>query len=379
MFDDLFPQQVQVIPKYIDGFAFNQVKTDYSNWTRKTSDLRYFNMHTSSKSGYYGYRKIGKCEGSWVCKNLNCAFKSTSHRLEGIHGNRKIKLCDICEHISERKGCGARKLMDFDPKTEEVTVYHLGNHTCWKQPDTESTQQIRRLKARESTKMGSAKSMAIGEIAACIEVGDMEGADEEADYWSDLRASKRYHNEVNPTYGHDVNSFNAVGIMKQKTDNRDTYQIYHINNGNLNNSSDYVFKSSRRMAQLAISMDLDSHEKNVLQEENAYFDATHTRIHWFKSLGLWMYHPAMRKTLRLASMDIRSENSKDIAMFFHLINEILEKESGKPGHTFNPRTFMCDEGSANYKAIEMEYRTDFIKERAVGCQWHFKNDMTRKS
>ena len=66
-------------------------------------------------------------------------------------------------------------------------------------------------------------------------------------------------------------------------------------------------------------------------------------------------------------------------MFFHLFNEILEKETGKPGYKFNPCTFMCDEGSANYKAIEMEYGTDFTKERVVGCQWHFKNDMTWKS
>ena len=282
-------------------------------------------MHTSSKSGYHGYQKIGKCEDSWVCKNPNCAFKSTSYQHQpnhinwkGIHGNRKIKLCDICEHIPECEGCGARKLIDFDPKTKEATIYHLGNHTCWKWPDTEGTQQIRRLKARESTKMGCAKSMAIKEIAARIEVGDMEGADEEADYWSDLRASKRYHNEVNPNYGHDVNSFDAVGIMKQKTDKRDTYHIYWINNGNLNNSSDYVFKGSRRMVQLAISMDVDSHEKSALQEENAYFDATHMRIHRFKSLGLWMYQPPMRKIFRLASMDIHSENSKDIAIFFHL-------------------------------------------------------------
>ena len=386
MFDDLTPEQVPVIPKYIDGFAFYKVKSDYSNWTRKTSDLRYFNMHTSSKSGYYGYRKIGRCEGSWVCKNPNCAFKSTSYQHQpnhinwkGIHGNRKIKICDICEHIPEHKGCGARKLIDFDPNTEEATVYHLGNHTCWKQPDTESTQQIRRLKARESTKMGSAKTMAIEEIAAHIEVGDMEGADEEADYWSNLRASMWYHNEVNPSYGHDVISFDAVGMMKQKTDKRDTYHIHHINNGNLNNSSDYVFKASRRMAHLAISMDVDSNEKSVLQDKNAYFDAMHKRIHGFKSLGLWMYHPAMRKILRLASMDICSENSKDIAMFFHLFNEILEKESGNAGYKFNPCTFMCDEGSANYKVIEMEYGNEFTKERVVGCQWHFKNDMTWKS
>ena len=152
--------------------------------------------------------------------------------------------------------------------------------------------------------------MAIEEISAHIEVGDMDGADEEADYWSDLRASKRYHDEANPNYGHDVDSFDAVGIMKQKINKRDTYHIYQINNGNLNNSSDYVFKASKRMAELAISMDVDSPEKSVLQEENAYFDATHTHIHGFKSLGLWMYHPAMRKILRLVTMDICSENAR---------------------------------------------------------------------
>ena len=136
-------------------------------------------------------------------QNPNCAFKSTSYQHQpnhinwkGICGNRKIKFCDICEHIPECKGCGARKVIHFGPKTEETTVYHLGNHTCWKCPNTEATQQIRRLKARESSKTGSAKSMAIEEIAACIEVRDMEGAEEEADYWSDLRASKRYHNEA---------------------------------------------------------------------------------------------------------------------------------------------------------------------------------------
>ena len=60
--------------------------------------------------------------------------------------------------------------------------------------------------------------MAIEEIAARIEAGDMDGAYEEADYWSDLRTCKWYHNEANQNYGEDVNSFDAVGIMKRKTD-----------------------------------------------------------------------------------------------------------------------------------------------------------------
>ena len=54
--------------------------------------------------------------------------------------------------------------------------------------------------------------------------------------------------------------------------------------------------------QLAISMDVDSHEKSVLQEENAYFDAMHTRIHGFKQSG---------------SMDVPSSNEKNFEVGQH--------------------------------------------------------------
>ena len=133
------------------------------------------------------------------------------------------------------------------------------------------------------------------------------------------------------------------------------------------------------MAQLAISMDVDSSVSSVLQQENAYFNATHTCVHGFKSLGLWMYHPSMHKILCLASMDIWSENSQDIVTFFKLFNEILQIETGNKDYKFNPRTFMCDEGSANYRAIQIVYGNNFRKEWVLGCQWHFKNNTIQKA
>ena len=132
MFDDLTLKDVPATPKYINGFAFYRVKTDYKNWTWKTSDLRYFNMHISSKSGYHSYCKIGKCEGSWDhYKNPHCAFKSTSYQHQpnhinwkGICGNRRITLCDICDHIPEHEGCGARKLtLTLKQKKLQYTIW----------------------------------------------------------------------------------------------------------------------------------------------------------------------------------------------------------------------------------------------------------------
>ena len=61
------------------------------------------------------------------------------------------------------------------------------------------------------------------------------------------------------------------------------------------------------MAELAIQMYVEGPD-NILQE-NAYFGTTHTKVHGFKSLGLWLFHPTMRKVIRLASLDVRTENT----------------------------------------------------------------------
>ena len=46
----------------------------------------------------------------------------------------------------------------------------------------------------------------------------------------------------------------AVAELKQVTDTSDPYLIYKVNNSSFNNQGDYVFKSARRMANLAINM-----------------------------------------------------------------------------------------------------------------------------
>ena len=156
---------------------------------------------------------------------------------------------------------------------------------------------------------------------------------------------------LNPKQGMDHNSFDAVGIIKAKTDTKDPFYIYKIGNKNLSSGSDFVFKSSRRMAKMALGMDVDW-EPNLLQMENAYFDAnTHPWSMAFKSLGLWLIHPAMKKILRLVSMEIRSEHHEQIGLFFKLFNEILSIVKEESGYKFNPRYFLCEmKAGANYKS-----------------------------
>ena len=71
------------------------------------------------------------------------------------------------------------------------------------------------------------------------------------------------------------------------------------------------------------------------------------------------------------------EHHKDIALFLHLFNKILEEVSGKEGYKFNPRYFVCDEAGVNYKAITLVYGEEFAAQHVKGCQWHFKSDVQK--
>ena len=166
----------------------------------------------------------------------------------------------------------------------------------------------------------------------------MNLAANEAENWVDRQAAKRQMEKLVPTAGHDHNSFDAVGIIKRTTDTRDKFYIYRIGNHNLNGGSDYVFKSSKKMGEMPILMDVEGPE-HILQLENAFFDATHTRVYGFKTSAMWLIHPAMKQILRLASMELRSKNHMDISLFLQLFNKMLEI-SKRPGYKFNPRYFV---------------------------------------
>lgn len=76
--------------------------------------------------------------------------------------------------------------------------------------------------------------------------------------------------EMNPV-GH---SFEAVAELKSKLikQGKDKFFIYKLNDGKMNGSTSYVFKTSGCLLKLALSMDKES--KSLLSKEWAYFDGT---------------------------------------------------------------------------------------------------------
>ena len=391
LFATMKATEIESIPNNIDGFQLYKINTTDKDWTKVTSDRQYFDMKTSSRQNFFGTRKGGICQGSWVCPNPSCAFRDTSKSNQpnhvnwrGVRGQHNVKICQICDFVAVQETCNARKLVEYNPATNIATVYHIGKHSCFMKIDTRGKkEEIRKrfdmYSSQNSVPIStcSSKQLGIKNVKKLIDEGRFDEAQAEAHVWVDRRLTQRVRCEIDHQYRRDLNSFDAVGIMKRGADNKDPYYIYRISNGLHNNSSDYVFKSSQKMAQLAVQMDIDG-PPHIFQNENAYFDTTHSHVYRFKSIALWLHHPPLAKLIRLANMEIRSENTNDITIFFELFNEILQKEMKNPEYKFNPRTFVCDESGANYNAIRNVFGETVANNRVKGCQWHFKNQAKKR-
>ena len=151
-----------------------------------------------------------------------------------------------------------------------------------------------------------------------------------------------------------MHSLEAVATFKAACDKVDEFHIYKMNDGRMNGGTDYVFKSSRLCGELGLMMDINYKPQNVLQQEDAYFDGAHSRCQGFISLGLWVFHRSMRRLLKLAAMEVRSESQENISYFWNLWNEVLQKVGGKDAnYKFNPRNIMVDSSGANYCAVKL--------------------------
>ena len=110
-------------------------------------------------------------------------------------------------------------------------------------------------------------------------------------------------------------SIEAVAELKKGLDKLDPFYIYKLDNSSLNGEPDYVMKSSSTMLEIALDIDLDQDgPPSVMQNEDAFFDGSHSRCTDFISLALWVNHPSMRRVLRLVSMEVKSESTENLSI-----------------------------------------------------------------
>ena len=379
LFQGMEPTVVDYLPGDIDGLKLYKIKVKTKNIWVHAADLRYFKMNTSARHALTGKRKVGYCMGSYTCTNFKCPFLNTnkmskrnSSQFFNLDGKKACKHCGLW---AKNTLCPARKMAEYDSVSQMLTVYHVGTQTCTPKPNVGKYDKLMTDALAENLSIGpvGVKRLKVGEH---IWKGDIEAGKQKAMEFNTNRMKflkNRLVRDLNP----DQHSFEAVGIYKEQTDKSDPFLIYKVNDGRLNDQPDFVFKSSTESLQLAIEMDQDG-PPNDLQDQEAFFDGAHKRCVGFKTLGLFLLHPGMRRILRLASMEVRAESQIDIALFWKTLNEAISKLLDKENVIFNPKAIMVDENGANFCGVKEAFGLDYCLSKVVSCQLHFKKDLLRQ-
>ena len=381
LFRNVTPKKCHFLPQNIDGHKYFKVKCTVKNYSKKTSDRRYFYMRTSSQTGLHGIRKIGSCRGSWQCVNTSCSFLKTEKKPNMWHFEYRggSKACYSCGSYAQQVPCDARKMIQIPYVGEYAEVYHIGHHDCTLKAEVKSDVEYTRqwVERYPGISFKKLKSVVIQEL---IDSGAAEEA-QNAAYRITTQAYHKIRRDMAPdadTEPVKAHSIRAVAHLKKTSDKIDPFHIFRINDGEMNNKPDFVMKSSSKILTVAMEMDQDA-EKNPLQEEDAYFDGCHSRCADFISLGLWVQHPSMRCLLRLASMEVKTESTENVRLFFEMLNEMLQIVGKKDkNYKFNPKHIMCDEAGANIKGIKEALSLEYAATRIVTCQWHFMNSVNEK-
>ena len=127
-------------------------------------------------------------------------------------------MCQICDTLAIHEGCGAHKLLKYTQADNIARVYHIGNHVCWVKLE------IRRVEKKEklfetydcAQHLVTGKEMCINKVADYVSKGMVTEARQAASALKDFRKTKRTIERSDPLYHEDLNSFDAVGILKKK-------------------------------------------------------------------------------------------------------------------------------------------------------------------
>ncbi|KAK3712983.1 hypothetical protein QZH41_012837 [Actinostola sp. cb2023] len=296
-----------------------------------------------------------------------------------IHKSKKKK-CFICEFEASYVPCSAIKVWEFYNDRKKVTVYHKGMHTCHAIPLNQTDVGIEQQLEEDFKKHASLKpsEAASNTMVAALKDGNSswEEIDKMAYTLADTRRIQDTKAKVKRSLELHGHSLDALCQFKKFCDQKDPYLVYKINDERQNGDLTYVFQCSRFQAQLALSM--DSSKDGVLHGQYCYADATHKHCPGFKTITTWVYHPLLRKLVKLATMESMKEDTDAMIKFWSLFNEILQDITGDPQYVFNPTGWVLDEAGAQWNAVRIVFGEQSIP-KVIGCEFHYKQSVGRKA
>lgn len=333
---------------------------------------RWKKYFVSTRKDFDGLRRLAVCGGSLKCLNDNCSYKA-----EFGHPNRHHFMKNRCKHCQREAfsiHCEGRKIWEFNDNAKQVTVYHHGIHTCSAKlniPASTCQETISIFKQNPKLKPSEVPIIAVRK--ALEENKSWEEIDNVTKRFVDQQKirnlKKKATNELHP-FGQ---SLDAVGILKKKTDERDPFLIFKINDRKFNGEPSFVFKTSKY--KLSIMRDMNRNKSSPLSCEYVCIDGFEKRCPGFTTLIVSVYHPVLRKQIKLVVMECEGETSKNVALMWQMIDEALAKIYGIDVR-FEPMGIICDEAGAFWKANKAHFPVEVL-DNSVSCEFHFKENVNR--
>ena len=375
---DVPVKTVNQLPSDINGLCKYQLKFNINKRMESSRDGRQWQRYVPSKRrGHSGIRRLAKCKGSYCCENPHCDFMMEYNQPNRHHfkvKENKAK-CEHCGCDGLFVNCNARKIWEFNDTLGLVTVFHYGDHSCQPSPKhTPSTDKVITDMFKKNPKL---KPSQVSINCVVQAISDDKTWDEISEVCESVANDKNNRNlkkkavREGNVHGH---SFEAVGVLKQKTDNRDPHLIHKINDRRLNGNPSYVFKTSSFKAKMCMSMDRNGNK--LMCKEYCHFDGKVNRCTGFTTLTASVYHPTLKKMVKLAVMEAEGESEQHVNSFWKELNVVIRKVSGNPEASFNPYGFMLDEAGGIWKSIKNNFSDDVLK-NSVSCEFHFLQNVNR--
>ena len=149
-------------------------------------------------------------------------------------------------------------------------VYHQGKHECHVKPNVYENDAYINQALKESGGVMGPKQLAYAQMTKEMTrqqttgVNDMKAIVDIATQLTDSKRIADLKRKISNEVKSERHSLSSVAELKTCTDTVDNFYISSINDSNMNGRPSYVFKTSRKMARMAINMDQNYPHKNPI-------------------------------------------------------------------------------------------------------------------
>ena len=200
-----------------------------------------------------------------MCENTKCSKLLT----EGVCNMNEFSIdlgayvCKCCSYYGVRANCGAKKMTEFDPETNNLVIWYEGKHNCKPKPDIKKKEQfLKTLPVNDERIQKTHQQVQMDLLKVLISEGNINKAVGLTHQMDDASLIEKMWYMAKKKSGIDtghrednIEAFRNVLELKKAMDVWDTNLIYSLNCKELSQGPSYVFKTSTYALQNAVKMD----------------------------------------------------------------------------------------------------------------------------